>query len=94
MLTRRRRTDPVFDLAFGPGDRQLAAGYLAGGVTIWHPVSGRPLTALGARDPGAVLALSFSPDGFTLAAGSSDGTAWLWDVATKSRVALGRLGPA
>jgi serine/threonine-protein kinase len=94
VLSRRRRAEAVFDIAFGPRDLQLAAGYLAGGVTIWHPESGRPLTSLGARDPGAVLAVSFSPDGFALATGSSDGAAWLWDVATRTRIPLGHLRPA
>src|SRR5439155_14207558 len=35
---------------------------------------------------GRVLALAFSPDGKTLAAGSWDGDIWLWDVATRKEI--------
>ena len=88
VLSRRRRSEAVFDIAFGPGDLQLAAGYMAGGVGVWHTGSGRPLASLGPRDPGAVLAIAWAQDGFTLATGSSDGAAWLWDVATRNRIAI------
>ena len=31
---------------------------------------------------GTITSVAFSPDGFTLASGSWDGTGWLWDVQT------------
>src|SRR5262249_48636113 len=45
---------------------------------------GAPLTG----PAGYVWALAFSPDGKTLAAGVTDGTVWLWNVATPGSPSL------
>ena len=47
-----------------------------------RPAIGTPLT----RDLGYVASVAFSPDGKTLAAGGSDGTITLWNVATGRQI--------
>jgi WD40 repeat protein len=46
--------------------------------------AGAPLTG----PTGYVWSTAFSPDGRTLAAGSTDGTVWLWNVADPARPSL------
>ena len=61
-------------------DGSIAAGCQDGAVVVWDP-SGRPLRTL--RERGAERAyVSFSPDGSRLVAGTSDGKARVWNVAT------------
>ena len=63
----------------------------------WHPVVGPgqpvrlPLSFPGGspvliRPTGTVTSVAFSPDGTTLAAGSTDGTVRLWDMATHRQI--------
>lgn len=81
----------VTSAAFSPDGRRLAAGTSAGSIDLWDLPTGRQLLAINATDvnseegasvAGAILALTFSPDGAMLAAGSADRTCKLWRTAT------------
>jgi WD40 repeat protein len=82
--------DWVYSVAFSPDGRTLAsgAGYQNAPdrshdntIKLWDLASGRELRTLaGHSEP--VTCVSFSPDGRTLASGSSDLTVKLWDVAS------------
>ncbi|MFJ1876858.1 WD40 repeat domain-containing protein [Streptomyces chartreusis] len=63
----------------GIGKSQLAADYARSmlSVRLWDVATGKTHTTLSDRT-GFVYASAFSPDGRTLAAGSSDATARLW----------------
>ena len=92
---------PVLAAAFSPDGRVLATGlepwpeaYEAYDcretVQLWDTASGQSLGFLegdgpGARGPGAVSAVAFSPDGATLAAGARARTITLWSPATGER---------
>ena len=84
--------------AFAPDGRTLAAGTDEDVIYLWDVESGARIGALlGDVDqitaipdefrPIAVGPLEFSPDGRTLAAGSSGGKVRLWDVATNTSTA-------
>ncbi|MGH3825571.1 MAG: TIR domain-containing protein [Pseudonocardiaceae bacterium] len=78
----------VTSVAFARDGRTLATGSTDGTVILWdltdlaHPQPrGQPLTnhpLAGHR--GEVTSVAFAPDGRTLATGSDDGTAILWDL--------------
>jgi WD40 repeat protein len=81
----------VFSVAFSPDGKILASGSgfldpkaprdVSGEITLWDANSGKELQRLRAhRD--AVMSLAFSPDGKTLASGSSDCTAKIWKLTT------------
>ena len=84
LLTQRERLELfvhqgfVYSVAFSP-DRRLLATSDSSEVKLWDPVSGARL-ATHFTGAGAVLSLSFSPDGTKLATGGKDKTARLWDV--------------
>jgi len=55
-------------------------------VWLWHVTADRHVQAAGSLTGPAdwVNAVTFTPDGRTLAAGSSDDSVWVWDLATGS----------
>ncbi|MFI9051009.1 hypothetical protein [Streptomyces sp. NPDC053427] len=94
LRTRRTLRSPLsgegtLAIAISPDGRLLAAGDLAGRVTLWDGQARRQLGQLPATDggtpadgPEAVNALVFSPDGTTLATAGDHGTVRLWDTAS------------
>jgi WD40 repeat protein len=78
---------PIFDIAFSPDDRWLAAAEYHDTITLWdltQPASMRP-KILQPLNPDSKLftwRVAFSPDSQLLAAGASDGTLTLWDLST------------
>jgi WD40 repeat protein len=83
---------PIFDLAFSPDDRWLAAAEHHDTTTLWdltQPASPRS-TLLQPPDLNPkifIWRVVFSPDSHFLAAGASDGTLTLWDMSTLQPVA-------
>lgn len=73
------RGGPPLDLAYGPGDRWLAAGTRDGAVWIWARDATQPTAVLRGHDE-RVASVAFSTDGRWLVTGSWDGTARLWSL--------------
>jgi WD40 repeat protein len=69
---------------FSPDGKLIAVGLTRKGIALWDArrlvPSGLPLLETG----GEVRALTFSPDGQTLAAATGDGVATVWNVASRS----------
>src|SRR4029453_11951871 len=91
------RTDPkrsVECVAFSPDGSTIAGGGENQKVILWDAATGAVLGELGGHADW-VNALAFSPDGRLLAtAGSySDATVRLWDVASRTTVAVLRQEP-
>ena len=83
----------IWDLAFSPDDKMLAAASEDGSVRLWNIAVQSPVGRL-ARPASRHTAqgLAFSDDGRGLAVGYSDGTIVVWDVASRTpRVDLGAL---
>ena len=73
----------VYDIAFAPDNTQLAVASSIG-VWIYDKQSGKTLDLLTGHTS-RVYSVCFSPDGSTLASGSSDRTIKLWDTQTSGR---------
>jgi WD40 repeat protein/serine/threonine protein kinase len=73
---------PWFALAsaWSPDSRRLATGCFHGEVRIWDADNGKQLRALPREENGAILRLTWSPDGKFLAAWAGD--IIVWDAAT------------
>ena len=93
----REHTDWVYSVAFLPDGQTLASGSRDGTVLLWDmlpsistPAPASPTTSIATLEgPDWVWipSVAFSPDGYTLAGGSTDGTIWLWDVETRQQIA-------
>ncbi len=80
----------IVSLAFSPDGKQLASGDFSGKVLLWNVADGKKLRELTPRttpppkvppDPTRANALTFSPDGKTLAIGGGEGPVHLVGVA-------------
>jgi WD40 repeat protein len=80
----------VNTVVFDP-DGTLATCDYGGEIKLWDQ-AGHSLPGFGAYGPAVATTLAFSPDGATLAEGQSDGSIYLWDVATGNLTST--LGPA
>jgi WD40 repeat protein len=67
-------------------DGQLLATVGSGAIKLWDIASGRPLRTM--EYQAFFLAVTFSPDGTTIASGHKDGSIKLWDVATGTGTTL------
>jgi len=72
---------------FAAGGSQLVSTGNDGRLRVWSAESGEMLAELEDVEDGRGVALSLSPDGRTLAAGSSRGTVKLWDLGTRKHLA-------
>ncbi|MBM4091813.1 MAG: TIGR03067 domain-containing protein, partial [Planctomycetes bacterium] len=72
----------VFDLAFSPDGKTLAAGGEKGRLTLWNVDDGTLKAALEGHTA-EVRFVAFSPNGAILASGSGDHTIRLWRLATE-----------
>ncbi len=77
----------IFDLAFSPDGRWLAAAQSSATLTIWDlagkPVPGPTTLQLSVNNPQMyVWRVDFSSDSRLLAGGGSDGSLLVWDVAS------------
>ena len=83
IATFSRGTDSgVSGVALSPDGKVLA--YAGGRLSLWSVATGQRIVTLAGDQPAAV---SFSPDGKTLAAGTWNNTIELWEVDTRQRVA-------
>ena len=90
-------THEVKSLAFSPDGNTLASGgYNSevrlwavpfGEIRLWDVDTSRQIAAMPAPE-GSVTALAFSPDGKTLASGSSWGKILIWDLASRRLVSV------
>jgi len=76
----------VYALAFLSGDRELAVA--SDRARIWNVAESKLLRTL-PESRGLLYALAVSPERTAVAAAGSDGTVWLWDLATGKATALG-----
>lgn len=87
--------DPVNSASFSPNGKRIAAAAEDGRVYVWDVARRRLIATLTDNriDPstdthlGAATDASFSPDGAMLAASYADGSADVWDLATRKVVA-------
>lgn len=75
-------TGMIGSLAFSPGGGLLASGGY-GTTRLWNVAAGTRRAAL-RHQGGIVLSVSFSRDGRRLVSASTDGSDWVWTVATAS----------
>ncbi len=70
----------VYDFAWSPDGKKIAAGSLEGTVPIWDIASKTSVRLSG--HTGAVFKVAWSPDGKYVASGGGDGTVRIWDAAS------------
>lgn len=71
------QTTSVISLAYSPDGKKLAGG--GNSIYMWD-VDSHQLNSILTGHRGYVNSVKFSPDGCTLASGSSDGTVLLWNI--------------
>ena len=81
--------DAPWAVATSPNGYYWAAGSRRGGVRVWRE-GGKILDLAWQAHTAAVQALTFSPDGRTLATGSWDGAIKLWDLENGALFWMGR----
>ena len=78
-------------LAFSPDGHRLLVGY-GDGLRLWNPDTTQPETVItNPASHSSVIAVAFSRDGTTVAAGRGDGTVELWDPNTRKQLPDGPL---
>jgi WD40 repeat protein len=79
LLTFRRHTGSIEDIAFSPNGRTLLSASDDGTVILWDAARGEPIQTFRGT-PTNVISVDFSPDGCTAISTGWDQTATLWDV--------------
>jgi RNA polymerase sigma factor (sigma-70 family) len=80
-------TGPAYHVAFAPSGRLVAAGLANGTVGLWDAATGERVLRLGHAHRKPVTAVTFSPDGHTLATGShNEGVVHLWKVSSGKEI--------
>ena len=102
IATLEGHTSSVESVAFSPDGKTLASGtgavtvngkFVEGTVTLWD-VATRTYIAILQGHTGTVWSVAFSPDGTTLASGSTDGTSILWDMSPDVTRVMDVSGPS
>ncbi|KAJ8588500.1 WD40 repeat-like protein [Rhizopogon salebrosus TDB-379] len=73
--------DTMQDIALSPDGQLIASCDESGFVMAWHSETGRALTPTFRAHTKSIWSMDFSPDGATLATGSSDSMVKLWGTA-------------
>ncbi|WP_179468207.1 nSTAND1 domain-containing NTPase [Mycolicibacterium vinylchloridicum] len=73
------QSDLIYELAFSPDGRRLAAASSSDTIVIWDVDSGQPVGEPLSGHLGELGSIAFSPDGRYLASGGEDGTVRLWN---------------
>jgi WD40 repeat protein len=76
----------VYDAAFSPDGRWLAAGGGFRGARVWEASTGKLVLTADDAEGAGVFRVSFSPDSHWLAVPCSEGTIGVWDVTAKKEL--------